>query len=189
MTFFDKLRHTAEQLTDGASRQVQIVKVQGTIGKLSEEVDRNYAEIGKRARELYRRKEILDGESGVLVEGIQALEAEVEEARLEVQKLQQPAPQAEASGPEGAAASASTGIPQSGPPETLQTTPPQVAVPPASPPPAPPVVPPQSFQPPAPAAPEAPIAEAQEALCPECGQRVKSDARFCDNCGTKLAGA
>lgn len=89
MSFFDKLKQAVTEVADTGARQVEILKLQSQLGTVETEIERQYAEAGKRVRELYRRKEILDSEIEVIMKRIDALQAEVDELRLKVQEQQQ----------------------------------------------------------------------------------------------------
>jgi hypothetical protein len=168
MALFDRIKQVAGQVADNAQRQVEIIQDQGKIGRLQEEIDKNLIEAGKRAREMVRTKKLADSELMLTLTRIEALEAEIEEVRAQVQSLQQPAP----------AAPANVATPPMAA-ETVPATPPQVvtATPPVAVTPTAPTTPPAS--------PAQPAAGAQT-FCSSCGAKVAEGAKFCAGCGAKL---
>ncbi len=169
MTFFDKLKQAAGQLADGASRQAEVLKLQSQLGHVQTELDRNYGEAGKRCRELYRSKRILDSEIEVIMKRVDALEGEMEALRQRVQDVQA----AEEYGQEAQ--------PQPAPTPVQQPTPPAGSVPSVAGAPAAPAAQPEPYR--------APTHSQQEdkVLCPSCGKMVPSNASFCEGCGEKLS--
>lgn len=174
MTLFDRFKHAAEQVVDSASRQGQILQLQSKLGHVQEEIERQYAEAGKRVREMHRARQIADSQLLVVMERVDELEKEMEGLRLQVQDLQQgkPAPAA-APAPESAAAAT--------PPQVVTAAPVEAPAPVAAPPTTPTAIP--VHQPPVAATP----AEPEKVLCPECGAQVAAKARSCPECGEKLA--
>jgi hypothetical protein len=189
MTFFDKLKQAAGQIADGASRQVDLLKLQSELGNVETQMERQYAEAGRRARELYRRKLILDSEMDVLMQRIDGYEAQVMELREQVQAVQQGAGEQHA---EGTPAAPAPPPAQGYVPATPAAPAPVPAVPAAGPvyqppmPAAPP--PPAEAAPVAPPPAPAPAPAEQAVLCPECGKQVPESAKFCLNCGHRLEG-
>lgn len=188
MALFDKLKQAAGQIADSASRQTGVMKLQSQLGALETEIERTYAEAGKRARQLYRERQLLDNEIGVIMERIDALEAELQQLRQRVHDLQQPAPVQQA--PQAP-------VPQSPGAAAPQTPTAQAPVAPATPAPPAPIPqsaqgqpaqgPPQAFQPPqTPPAVTQPQPSPETVLCPHCGHQIEDDARFCESCGGKL---
>ncbi len=167
MTFFDRLKHAAENLADGASRQVNVLKLQNELGTVEAEADRMYAEAGRRGRELFRRKLIMDSEFAVIMRRIDALEEQLTELRGRVQAVQQSTGSGSADMPAPAA--------------------PTAAAPPVAPAAVPAPAPVQPMPAPAPAPPPTTTAPATpDALCPQCGARVAESAKLCPECGEKL---
>lgn len=90
MALFDRIKQVAGQVADSAQRQVEILQEQSKIGRLQEEIDKNLIEAGRRARELVRTRKLADADLMLTLTRIEALEAEIEEVRNQIQALQQP---------------------------------------------------------------------------------------------------
>ncbi len=87
MSFWDKAKKAVDDAAASVNREAKQLAKHGEIGQLEEEIQRQYAEIGKRARELYGQRELLDPEVGVLVKRIQELEQQIQKLREELQAL------------------------------------------------------------------------------------------------------
>ncbi|MCE5217005.1 zinc-ribbon domain-containing protein [bacterium] len=174
MTLFDRFKHAAEQVVDSASRQGQVLQLQSKLGHVQEDIERQYAEAGKRVREMHRARQVADSQLLVIMERVDELEKEMEGLRQQVQDVQQGKPvETAAPAPESAATVT--------PPQVVTASPSQAPAPEGAPPTTPTAIP--VHQPPV----AAPPAEPEKVLCPECGAQVAAKARFCPECGEKLA--
>jgi hypothetical protein len=178
MSFFDKLKNAAEQIADSGTKQVEILKLQSQLGHTETELERIYAEAGKRARQMYRSKLLLDAEMDGIMKRIDEQEAHIDDLRRQVQDVQR------GEAPASPAPAAAPSAPAAAPPATVSI--PQVASQPA-------VGAPtdtQVYRPPVAAAPPGtevePGAPPPDELCPECGKLIPANARFCEHCGKKL---
>ena len=160
MTFLNRLKQAAGQLADGASRQAKILQLQSKMGGVETEIERNYTEAGKQARQLFRQKKLVDADVEVFVHRIEDLEEELQSLREEVQELQQP---------HEAQDEWASEAPQPTEPQAVSATEPAQPEPVAE------------------TEPE-PEPQPEMALCPDCGSRVAEDAQFCQQCGSKLVG-
>ena len=181
MTIFNRLKQVAEQAVEGASRGVDHLKLQSELGNVETQMERAFAEAGKRARYLYIHKQIVDRDMEVVMGQVDMLEAQAMDLRARIQAGQQPAPQPAAPAPAAPVATPPPGTP------TIPTIP--VAPAPA------PAATAVAYQPPvaapAPVAEQEPMAEPEAAsvadvLCPECGAKIPESAKFCGECGSKL---
>ena len=87
MSLWDKAKKALDSAATSVNREAKQLAKHGEIGQLEEEIQRQYAEIGKRARELYGQRQLLDSEIGVLVKRIQELEQQVQKLREELQAI------------------------------------------------------------------------------------------------------
>ncbi len=87
MSLWDQLKKGIDDAASSVNREAQIIGKQAELGKIEQEIERQYVEIGKCARELYRRRQLLDAEVGVLVKRIVEMEESLEKLRNEVQLL------------------------------------------------------------------------------------------------------
>jgi predicted nucleic acid-binding Zn-ribbon protein len=90
MTFWDKAKKVVDQAADSVNREAKSASKQYEISKIEGEIERQYAEMGKRAHDLYRQRELLDAEIGVIAKRIAGLEDELEGARQAVADLRHP---------------------------------------------------------------------------------------------------
>lgn len=60
-----------------------MLRLQAQLGQMEEERERQYAEAGRRAHELYRAGRIHDQELGVILNRIDELDAAIEELRAQ----------------------------------------------------------------------------------------------------------
>jgi uncharacterized small protein (DUF1192 family) len=84
MDIFDRARRALGDLAQSASTQAQIIQLQTRLGQTETELERQYAEAGRKARELWRRRLILDGDFEILMTRITALHKEQERLRAEM---------------------------------------------------------------------------------------------------------
>lgn len=89
MSWRDLIRKTVSEIAEGASREVEIVKLQAEIAGLESERDRQLLEAGKRARELYRAGKIVDTDLDVVMKRVDETETKLEELRAKVTQLRQ----------------------------------------------------------------------------------------------------
>ncbi len=87
MSWLDRARQAIGDVAHSASVEAEIIKIQTQLGGLETERERQYAEAGKRARELYRARQVLDEELGVILQRVDDIEAQLEELRGRVEEL------------------------------------------------------------------------------------------------------
>jgi DNA repair exonuclease SbcCD ATPase subunit len=88
MDWLKKAREAVEGVGREASKQAEILSLHNEIGKRQTELDRHYAEAGRRAKELVRARQLLDGEIKVILERTNKLEAEIMELRQQIQAVE-----------------------------------------------------------------------------------------------------
>ena len=59
MSLWDQLKKGIDDAASSVNREAQIFAKQNELGKIEGEIDRQYIEVGKCARELYRRRQLL----------------------------------------------------------------------------------------------------------------------------------
>lgn len=87
MDIFDRARRALGDLAQSASTQAQIIQLQTRMGEIESEVTRQYAEAGRRARELWRQRLFADADFEILMTRITTLQQELEQLRMEVTNL------------------------------------------------------------------------------------------------------
>ncbi len=87
--WLDQARKFISDVARSASEEAQLLKLQTQLARLEEEKERQYAQAGRRAQELYRAHRIVDDELGVILKRIDEIDAALDELRAEVAKLQQ----------------------------------------------------------------------------------------------------
>jgi len=87
VSWLDRARQAIGDVAHSASVEAEIIKIQTQLGGLETERERQYAEAGKRARELYRARQVLDEELGVILQRVDDIEAQLEELRGRVEEL------------------------------------------------------------------------------------------------------
>ena len=86
MDILDEAKKALQSLADSATGQVDYMKLQARLGKLETELERQLQEVGKRARDLYRMRQISDRQMGVLMKRIDEIEEQIEELREQGQQ-------------------------------------------------------------------------------------------------------
>lgn len=84
MDIFDRARRALGDLAQSASTQAQIIQLQTRMGEIESELTRQYAEAGRRARELWRQRLFADADFEILMTRITTLQQELEQLRTEV---------------------------------------------------------------------------------------------------------
>jgi len=87
LSWLDSVRKAIGGVAHSAAVGAEVIKLQAALANLEEERERQYAEAGKRARELHRAHLVLDEELGVILKRVNEIEAQMEELRGEVQRL------------------------------------------------------------------------------------------------------
>ncbi|MCD6350587.1 MAG: hypothetical protein J7M26_00600 [Armatimonadetes bacterium] len=87
MSWLDRARKALEDVAQSASVEAEVLRLQTRLGSLESERERQFAEAGKRARELQRQRRVLDDELNVILKRIDEIEAEMEQLRAKVQQL------------------------------------------------------------------------------------------------------
>ena len=117
MTFWDKVGKAIGSAADSLEKEVRTAGKQYELGQLEGEIERQYVEMGKRAHELYRQRELLDAEIEVIARRIARLEEQMDELRREALQAGTEAT-GQASGPPPQPVSTAP------PPQPVQSTPP-----------------------------------------------------------------
>ena len=84
MDIFDRARRALGDLAQSASTQAQIIQLQTRLGEAESELERQYGEAGRKARELWRQRLIHDADFEILMTRITALLQEQERLRAEM---------------------------------------------------------------------------------------------------------
>ncbi len=87
MSLWDKAKKALDSAAASVNREAKQLGKHREIGELEEEIQRQYAEIGQRARELYGQRTLVDPEIAVLVKRIQELERQIQKLREELQAI------------------------------------------------------------------------------------------------------
>ena len=114
MTFWDKVGKAIGNAADSLEKEVRTAGKQYELGQLEGDIERQYVEMGKRAHELYRQRELLDAEIEVIARRIARLEEQMDELRREALQADTQAAQQTGGSPSQPAA----------PPQPVQTAPP-----------------------------------------------------------------
>lgn len=101
--FLSRARNLLGDVAGEAGRQAETMQLQAKLGALDEERDRQFAEAGKRARELFTMRQIHDDELKIILERVQKIDDEMMQLRQKLQDLRSP------SAPEATTDSASDG--------------------------------------------------------------------------------
>ncbi len=89
MDIFDRARRALGDLAQSASTQATIIQLQTRMGELQSELERQYGEAGRRARELWRARLFTDTDFEVLMTRITNLQQELEQLRAQVNEAYQ----------------------------------------------------------------------------------------------------
>ena len=108
MTFWDKVGKAIGGAADSLEKEVRTAGRQYELGKLEEQIDAQYVEMGKRAHELYRQRELLDADIEVIARRIARLEEQMDDLRKQAlesdagttDQMSGPAPQPSAPPPQ-----------------------------------------------------------------------------------------
>jgi len=84
MDWLEKAKQAVAGIGREVGRQADVLGLHNEIGKLQEEIDRNYAEAGRRARQLVRERQLLDGEIRTILKRIDEAEAQIMELRKQL---------------------------------------------------------------------------------------------------------
>ncbi|MGI5820210.1 MAG: zinc-ribbon domain-containing protein [Armatimonadota bacterium] len=154
-----KANQVLGDLAGQAGRQAETLQLQAKLGSLENDLEQVYVEAGKRAEELMRERRVQDDELRVILERAREINERMMEVRRQVQDLRQTPERA--TEPEAPTAGSE---PQPQPaPEPQPRPQPQPAEPAEE--------------------------SAVHRTCSSCGERVKTHAVFCAQCGTKLGGS
>lgn len=88
MDIFRQAGEALSNLGREAGRQAEILGLQTRLGSMETELERIYAEAGKRAEELVRARQIRDDELMVILRRAQELREQMMQVRREIQQLQ-----------------------------------------------------------------------------------------------------
>ena len=84
MSIFDKAREALGQAAAAVSREAEGLSLQAQLGNLDSELDRQFVEIGKRARDLSRQGALRDEQIDILVRRVVEIEEQMMELRRQV---------------------------------------------------------------------------------------------------------
>ncbi len=87
MAFWDKAKKALDGAASSMNKEAKSLGKHYQISQLETEMERQYAEIGKRARTLYKLREVADADIGVLVKRIDDLEEQVQQLRGDIQDM------------------------------------------------------------------------------------------------------
>ncbi len=91
MDWLDKAREAVEGIGREVSKQADSLSLNSQIGQLQEEAERNYAEAGRRAKQLVRERQLLDDQIKVILKRTDEIEAQIMELRKQLHGLEQDA--------------------------------------------------------------------------------------------------
>ncbi len=95
MTFWDQVGKAIGSAADGIQKEVKTAGRQYELGKLEQQIERQYVEMGKRAHELYRQRQLIDADIEMIAKRIAGLEEQVDELRKQsLEDGKQPEPNA-----------------------------------------------------------------------------------------------
>ena len=86
MSWIDRAKKAVNDVAASANVEARIMKIQAEIAGLEGDRDRQLLEAGKRARELYRSRQILDNDMGIVLKRVDDLDAAIDQLRDEVTK-------------------------------------------------------------------------------------------------------
>ncbi len=92
MNLFDKAREALGQAAAAVSSGAEQLSIQAQLGNLESELERQFVEVGKRARELRQQGAFVDGQMDVLLRRVVQIEEQMEELRKQALTGQAPAP-------------------------------------------------------------------------------------------------
>jgi len=81
MNLFDKAREAFGQAAAAVSTQAEQLSLQAQLGNLDGELERQFVEVGKRARELRREGRFADNEIDILLRRVVQIEEQMDELR------------------------------------------------------------------------------------------------------------
>ena len=84
MDIFGEAKKALQSLGSSVAQQAEYVKLQTRMGNLETDLERQYAEAGKRARTLWGMRKVTDKDLDVLMKRITNIEQEMEELREEI---------------------------------------------------------------------------------------------------------
>jgi len=91
MDWLHKAREAVEGIGREVSKQADALSLNSQIGRLQEEAERNYAEAGRRAKQLVRERQLFDDEIKVILKRTEEIEAQIMELRKQLHGLEQDA--------------------------------------------------------------------------------------------------
>lgn len=123
MDIFRQAGEALSQFGREAGKQAEVLGLQTKLGGLETELERIYAEAGKRAEELVRAQQIRDDEIKVILRRAKDLQDEMMQVRREIQQLQSGATPAASSEPQPQPETAAQSQPVPQPTVEVQTGP------------------------------------------------------------------
>ncbi len=88
MDWLKKAQEAVEGVGRQAGKQAEILSLHNEIGKRENELERQYAEAGRRAKELVRARQLMDDEVRVIIERTKKLDAEIMDLRRQIHELE-----------------------------------------------------------------------------------------------------
>ena len=92
MDIIGEAKKALKSLAGSVSQQAEYLKLQTRLGNLEDDRERQFAEVGRRARELWKMRKVRDPELDVLMRRITELEEEMAALREEIIKHGEQAP-------------------------------------------------------------------------------------------------
>lgn len=92
MSWLDRAKQALNDVAASANTEARILKIQSDIAGLESDRDHQFIEAGKRARELFLARKILDTDLEIVLKRIDDLNDAIEELRAEVMKLRSAKP-------------------------------------------------------------------------------------------------
>jgi LPS sulfotransferase NodH len=87
MSWLDRAKKALNDVAASANTEAQMLKLQAEIAGLEGDRDRQLLEAGRRARDLYRARQISDNDLAIVLKRVDDIDTAIEALRAEVFKL------------------------------------------------------------------------------------------------------
>jgi hypothetical protein len=87
MSWIDRAKKAVNDVAASANTEGKILKLQAEMAGLEGDRDHQLLEAGKRARELYRARQILDNDMGIVLKRVDDIDAAIDQLRDEVVRI------------------------------------------------------------------------------------------------------